>query len=132
MTSVDSYFPLAMQRYSHSLDIKKLISLCLQRDPISEKTLYELYVRPMSGLCLRYVKNEAETKDVLIQGFVKVFENLKKFEYQGEHSLEAWIKRIMVNECLMLLRKKQRHVFIGLTDDQDEPGQVPAPETTIY
>jgi RNA polymerase sigma factor (sigma-70 family) len=87
------------------LEVKELIAACLRRDRMSEKLLYERYVTVMARLCQRYLRNDAEVQDVLIEGFVKVFNKLQSFEYRGEQSLEIWIRKILINECLMRLRK---------------------------
>ena len=34
------------------------------------------------------------------------FKNLSSFHYQGDGPLYVWLKKIMINECLMMLRKK--------------------------
>lgn len=94
------------------MEVKALIAACLQRNRIGEKLLYDRYVTPMARLCQRYLRNEGDIQDVLIEGFVKVFNNLKTFEYRGEQSLEIWIRQIMINECLMRLRKNKKQFFI--------------------
>ena len=69
----------------------------------------------MSRLCFRYLPDEADTYDALSTGFMKVFQSLGKFRHNGEGSLEAWIRQVMVNECLMLLRKqKKMHLQVSL------------------
>lgn len=42
--------------------------------------------------------------------FTKIFNQIKSFSYRGEGSLEAWIRRVIINESLMWLR--QRHNFM--------------------
>ena len=101
--------------------VKELIAACLRNDRVGEKLLYERYVAVMARLCQRYIKNQTEVQDVLIDGFVKVFEKLKTFEYRGEQSLDIWIRRIMINECLMRLRKSEKHLFIA--NEKHEPEQ---------
>ena len=103
------------------MEVKELIALCIRHDRRGEKLLYERYVTIMSRLCQRYLKDREEVQDVLIEGFVKVFEKLKTFEDRGGHSLEAWIKRIMINECLMRLRKRQ--MYMSIVDDENDPVQ---------
>jgi RNA polymerase sigma factor (sigma-70 family) len=103
------------------LVVKELIAACLRNDRVGEKLLYERYVAVMARLCQRYIRTQADVQDILIEGFVKVFEKLKTFEYRGEQSLEIWIRRIMINECLMRLRKSERHLFT--TDEKNEPVQ---------
>ena len=48
-----------------------------------------------------------EAEDAMIVGFVKVFSKIESFDYRGKGSLEGWIKRIMINESLMVLRKRK-------------------------
>ncbi len=61
----------------------------------------------MLHTCLRYIPETLEAEDALIEGFTKVFRKIHQFEYRGKGSFSGWIKRVMVNECLMILRKKQ-------------------------
>ncbi|MBS9463523.1 sigma-70 family RNA polymerase sigma factor [Flagellimonas sp. 389] len=61
--------------------------------------------------CYRYVKQKEDAEEIVSEGFIKVFLNLSNVEYRDAPSFEGWIKRIMINECLMFLRKKERLVF---------------------
>ncbi len=72
----------------------------------AQQTLYERYAARMYRICFRYVREELQAEDLLISGFMKVFNRLDQFEYRNDGSLEAWIKKIMVNESLMYLRKR--------------------------
>ncbi len=88
------------------LSEERLTMLCQQGDSKAQRLLYERYSDQMFRVCFRYVKKEFETEDVLAVGFVKVFKNIERFEYRDKGSLGSWIKRIMINESLMHLRKK--------------------------
>ena len=103
------------------METKELITLCLRRNRLGEKLLYEQYITVMARLCQRYIKDSATVQDILTEGFIKVFDKLPTFEYRGEKSLEIWIRKIMINECLMLLRKSNKLKFIA--DDPNEPVQ---------
>ena len=63
----------------------------------------------MYGLCLRYMKHREEAEDVLQEGFFKVYEQLEQFK--GDGPLGGWIRKVMVNTCLMKLRSQRRLVF---------------------
>ncbi|HEY4109668.1 sigma-70 family RNA polymerase sigma factor [Puia sp.] len=76
----------------------------------AQKALFDHLADPMMALCCRYLKSRQDAEEVLLDGFYKFFSHLKEFRYQGEAALHAWIKRIMVNECLMFLRR--RHAFL--------------------
>lgn len=83
---------------------KQLIESCQQGDRNAQRQLYELYSGKMMGVCLRYCKDRETAKDLLHDGFLKVFTHLDGFESKG--SFEGWIRRIMVNTALEFLRKK--------------------------
>ncbi len=66
-----------------------------------------MYVADMMILCLRYIVNTEEAKETLMDGFYNCFTNMHSFNYRGEGSTKAWLKKIMINQCLMRLRKRQ-------------------------
>ena len=48
-----------------------------------------------------------------MKGFMKAFQSLSKFSYRDDGSFEHWVRKIMVNECLMFLRKRSSLLFPG-------------------
>lgn len=56
------------------------------------------------SICLRYTNSEHEAKDLIHEGFIKIFTKIK--EYNGEGSFEGWMKRIIVNNAIDYCRKK--------------------------
>lgn len=64
------------------------------------------YVEEMMMLCLRYVSDKEDAREVMMDAFLKFFNSLKDFEYRGKGSVKAWLKKITVNYCLMFLRKR--------------------------
>lgn len=83
----------------------ELIEGCKKQDRRVQKILYERYGARLMGVCKRYMKNAGLAEDVLVKGFLKIFENIHS--YVGKGNFEGWMYKIMVNECLMELRKKQ-------------------------
>ena len=75
----------------------------------AQKALFDHLADPMMALCCRYLKSREDAEEVLLDGFYKFFSHLRDFRYQGEAALYAWLKRIMINECHMFLRR--RHSF---------------------
>ena len=65
--------------------------------------LYDRYSPKLFGLCKRYVKGREDAEDVLLEGFFKIFKHIQ--QYSGSGSFEGWMRRIVVNEALMFLRK---------------------------
>ncbi len=89
------------------MDVRQLVKDCLRYKPEAQKQLYELYAKSMLGVCYRYTKSLKDAEDVLQDGFVKVFQNLQQYKYEGE--LGAWIRRIMVNTALNFLKKHKKY-----------------------
>lgn len=83
---------------------------CKNNEPIAQRTLYNMYVGDMMVLCLRYIDNAEDAKEVLMDAFLSFFRNIGSFTYLGSGSVKAWLKKIVVNQCLMHLRK-QKPVF---------------------
>jgi RNA polymerase sigma-70 factor (ECF subfamily) len=83
---------------------EKLIKGCQQQNPAAQRALYQQFSPVMMGVCRRYLIRAEDAEDVLVEAFCKVFKHLD--QYQGNGSFEGWIRRIVVNECLMFLRKK--------------------------
>lgn len=82
----------------------KVIQGLKSEDRKVQQWLYDKYAPILLGICRRYVKVLEDAEDVLIDAFFKIFTNIH--QYQGAGSFEGWMKRIAVNESLMLLRKK--------------------------
>ncbi|MEO6316161.1 MAG: sigma-70 family RNA polymerase sigma factor [Chitinophagaceae bacterium] len=100
------------------MEIAKLVKEAKQGSTAAQKCLFDQLSDKMLLLCRRYVKNREDAEELLLDGFYKFFKNLPSFNYQGDPALYAWLKRIMVNECLMFLRKK--NAFSMVTESAGE------------
>ncbi|MDB5272212.1 MAG: Sigma-70 region 2 [Chitinophagaceae bacterium] len=97
---------------------EEIIKGCKKFEASSQQVLYNLYRQKMYGVCLRYITDKDEAKDILQDGFIKIFTQFK--QYKGEGSLEGWLRRVMVNTALMHLRKKKRLLFTPLSEDNSD------------
>lgn len=70
--------------------------------------LYKKYAAIMLGVCIRYSRTKTEAEDVLQEGFIRVFNNIKSFEGRG--SFEGWLRRIMVNTAINHFKASRKHV----------------------
>lgn len=84
---------------------KLLVSRAASGNRQAQRFIYEHYAPKMLSVCRQYIRDLQFAEDVMVQGFVKVFRNLKNFRNEG--SFEGWIRRIMVREAIDFLRKKQ-------------------------
>lgn len=92
---------------------RDIVEKCKQGNRQAQFELYQLYSKAMYNICLRMVKNELDAEDILQNSFVDVFTKLHTFQYQA--SVGAWIKRIVVNNCINFL-KRNRVYFEALED----------------
>lgn len=93
---------------------REIIEECKRGSRQAQFELYRLYSRAMYNICIRMVKNEQDAEDLLQNSFVDIFTKLNTFKYQS--SIGAWIKRIVVNNCINFL--KRNRVFFEELDDR--------------
>lgn len=91
---------------------KEFIDRLHSGDRNAQRTLYELSSAKMYGLCLRYVGSQEIARDVLHDGYIKIFSAIKSF--RGEGSFEGWMRRIIVNTALEYLRQKKDHLEVDI------------------
>ena len=61
----------------------------------------------MLPVCYRYARDREEAEDMLQEGFLKVFRNLSRYQEQG--NLGAWIRRVVVNACIDVIRREKHY-----------------------
>lgn len=98
--------PIVNITLSANFSEEAFLKACARREDWALKKLYEDHYSTMMGVCLRYSNNKEDALDILHEGFIKVFKNIKKF--QPGTSLTAWIRRIMVNNAIDFYRKNVR------------------------
>ena len=86
------------------MDEKQLIDGCISGNRKAQKALYDKYSKRMMAVCLRYMKDTEDARDLLQEGFVKLFMNIH--QYAGEGVLDAWVRKIFVNCALEKLRQQ--------------------------
>lgn len=96
---------------------EQIIEGCKAERRDAQKALYETHARVMYGVCLRYSVDTHEAKDLLQDGFIKVFSNIKS--YEGRGSFEGWMKRVFVNLALERIRRKKTVNFNNAEDIQN-------------
>ncbi|MES2558143.1 MAG: sigma-70 family RNA polymerase sigma factor [Bacteroidota bacterium] len=91
---------------------KEFIRKLEHADKVTQKQLFEQLYAPMFRVCQRYIVKTDEAEDCVMKGFMKVFQQISKFIYEDEESLFKWVRKIMVNETLMEIRKKYNFYMI--------------------
>ncbi len=89
-----------------SFDIHEyLIERCKSGDSIAQEEIYKRYARNMYNTAYRIVAHQAEAEDVLQESFLEVFTKIN--DYRGDATFGAWLKRIVVNRSITVLRKRK-------------------------
>ncbi|MCU0445913.1 MAG: sigma-70 family RNA polymerase sigma factor [Microscillaceae bacterium] len=112
------------------MDIKALeqtiIQGCRAGKAKYQEMLYELYYGKMMSVCLRYARDREEARDILQEGYIKVFNGIANFK--GDGSLEGWIRRIMVNTAINHYHKNKKYnLHSSIEEDFNDP-----PENALY
>jgi RNA polymerase sigma-70 factor (ECF subfamily) len=95
---------------------RELIDGCLKKNSKSQRRFFELYAGKMMTVCRRYANDQTEAEDMLQESFIRVFNNIAQYRFEG--SLEGWIRRIVIHTALRILQKKKIR-FAEIKDDLD-------------
>jgi len=109
-------------------EIKKILKGCLAGNRRDQELLYRRYAAKLYAVCLQYSGNDEEARDILQEGFIKIFDNLPHYKYEG--SFEGWIRRIIVNTALEKYRA--RHNLYRVDDIDMIPDPDAEPDTEDY
>lgn len=88
---------------------KDILSGCIRGKQSAQRKLFEKYSRLLLGVCNRYAGCIEEAEDIMQEGFVKIFLNIKDFK--GDGSLVAWMRRIMINTAITHYHKMRKHRY---------------------
>jgi len=81
------------------------------QDRAVQKWLYDRYSPLFFSVCRRYLRSREDAEEALVSGFYKIYTKIEG--YTGAGNFEGWMRKIMVNEALMQLRRRQPIVFPG-------------------
>lgn len=100
------------------MDEQLLIDGCVRGESWARKELYECYAPAMMSVCMRYVNDRETARDLLQDGFVKIF--TKIHTYSGTGVFGGWIRRIFVTTALEYLRSSDhQRLSVGLDSCDD-------------
>ena len=97
--------------------MRLLLDGCKRNDRESQRLLYQHYYAYAMSVCLRYSRSLDEAKEVVNDGFMKVFQKLD--QHETESSFKGWLRRIMINSAIDHYRKESKHYnHIAATSDK--------------
>lgn len=101
--------------------LKELINGCMRNHRRSQEVIYRLFYGKMLAVCRRYTNNDDQAKDILQDGFIKLFKNIEKFNFVG--SFEGWVRRIVVNTAIDYVRKSKNEFLLAQREQSIEDFQ---------
>lgn len=81
---------------------------CVRNDRDAQAELYTRYSSRLYAICLRYIEDREEARDLMHDCMIKAMDNFKSFRYVSEGSLYAWLSRITVNMAINRLKESSR------------------------
>lgn len=99
-------------------ELKLLIGRCIKKELNAQELLYRNFYGFAMSICLRYSSNRSEARIIINDGFLKVFNNLHKFD--PEKPFEPWVGRIMSNTAIDHYRAELKHMNLVDISEIDE------------
>lgn len=92
------------EKYNHYSDNELIAEYKNTKNNVFVGVLYKRYSHLVLGLSLKYLKDEDEAKDAVMQIFEKLLSDLLKFNIEY---FKSWLYTFSKNHCLMIIRTKQ-------------------------
>ncbi|MCB0515445.1 MAG: RNA polymerase sigma factor [Chitinophagales bacterium] len=106
---------------------QELIRACVQKNKAAEKELYLRYSSKVMATCLRYARNSADAEDIMQDVFVRIYDALPQFKYEG--SFIGWMRRIVFT---IALRKYQRFLYKHEKYNIEAAANIPTDNMSIF
>ncbi len=103
------------------LSEKELVSGCIRKDRDAQGELYARYASRLYTLCLRYIEDTEQARDLMHDSIIKALDNIRSFRNDSEGSLYVWLRKITLNMVFDTLRQNNRfrEISIELISDDD-------------
>jgi RNA polymerase sigma-70 factor (ECF subfamily) len=106
------------------LDELTLIAGCQKQDRLAQQELYRRFSARLFGVCRRYLGSGPDAEDALVKGMYKILTHIGS--YEGKGNFMGWMTKVVVNECLMILRANLRFQNqVEVREDDAEVGWAP-------
>jgi len=98
-----------------------------------EKDLYSIIVRRYNQRLYRVgmsiINDDAEVEDAMQVAYINAYENLGKFAFRS--SFPTWLTRILINECLLRLKKRKKTISMNDENAENVMDQNKDPRTPV-
>jgi RNA polymerase sigma-70 factor (ECF subfamily) len=97
-----SYTPLQF-----SDELEHIIACCARNERHAQEKLYKMFHSRMMSVAVRYTNDRSQAEDIVNMGFLKCFQKIEKFTFQG--SFEGWLRKIVLRTALDALRSNEKY-----------------------
>ncbi|MDR1846814.1 MAG: sigma-70 family RNA polymerase sigma factor [Bacteroidales bacterium] len=104
-----------------------LIEQCKNGERKAQKAVFEKYKDYMLALCQRYASSDEEAEDMLMEGFLRAFQNIHLYRdlgKEGNQMFAGWLKKVIINSAINSFhhnkKSKEIEVKMPLTDGMIE------------
>ncbi|MGC4079324.1 MAG: sigma-70 family RNA polymerase sigma factor [Rubrivivax sp.] len=88
-------------------NLNTIIAQCACNDRGAQEKLYKMFQPKMLSMAIRYMNDRSMAEDVVNMGFLKCFQKIEKYTFQG--SFEGWLRKIVLRTALDTLRSNERY-----------------------
>lgn len=106
--------------FKSTLSELDLVKGCIRNDRRMQEVLYKQYCSSMLVLCRSYAKNEEDAIEVLQDGFLKIFQQINRFD-STKASMYTWMRTIMVRTAIDFLRKQNKRQVATEWKEEHDP-----------
>ena len=105
---------------------EELVAAAKGGDELAFETIVKRYRQRISAVALRYTRSREDAEDIVQQTFQRAFSHLQSFE--GRSSFSTWLTSIVINQSLMLLRRRKALREVPIDDPSNDERTTPALE----
>lgn len=109
-----------------SVGDEELVAAAKNGDDLAFETIFRRHRQRIFALALRYTRSREDAEDIVQQTFQRAFIHLHGFE--GRSSFSTWVTSIVINQALMLLRRRRALREVPIDDSSSDEGTTPAHE----
>ena len=102
------------------LSEKELVQGCIRRDRDAQQELYARFAARLYSLCLRYIGDSDESRDLMHDSMIKAMDSIRSFRNEADGSLYLWLRKITVNVVFDRFRQNSRFMEIPLEQVSDK------------
>lgn len=99
---------MLFKKSKKAYNLEELIAGCKKGSANSQRLLFDTYSSKAMRICSKYASNDLETEEIVMDGFLKVFKNIEKFNNQYEFG--GWFHKVMVNAAIDYFRKNHSKI----------------------